>query len=73
MIGYNEISLPEIERRFGKGILEKVFEEAKAKRSTARLLLGPILEHFRYLFLGRNIALAGWMDHDRDTDRMANR
>jgi hypothetical protein len=30
MIGYNEISLPEIEHRFGKGILEKVFEEAKA-------------------------------------------
>jgi hypothetical protein len=30
MIGYNEISLPEIERRFGKGILEKVDEEAKA-------------------------------------------
>jgi hypothetical protein len=30
MIGYNEISLPEIERRFGKGILEKVDQEAKA-------------------------------------------
>ncbi|MBV8279235.1 MAG: hypothetical protein JO170_28775 [Verrucomicrobia bacterium] len=30
MIGYNEISLPEIERRFGKGILEKVDAEVKA-------------------------------------------
>ena len=30
MVGYNEISLPEIERRFGKGILEKVDNEAKA-------------------------------------------
>jgi hypothetical protein len=30
MIGYNEISLPEIERRFGKDILEKVDKEAKA-------------------------------------------
>jgi hypothetical protein len=30
MVGYNEISLPEIERRFGKGILEKVDKEAKA-------------------------------------------
>jgi hypothetical protein len=30
MVGYNEISLPEIERRFGKGILEKVDQEAKA-------------------------------------------
>ena len=30
MVGYNEISLPEIERRLGKGILQKVDEEAKA-------------------------------------------
>jgi hypothetical protein len=30
MVGYNEKSLPEIERRFGKGILEKVDQEAKA-------------------------------------------
>jgi hypothetical protein len=30
MVGYNEISLPEIERRFGKGILQKVDEDAKA-------------------------------------------
>ena len=30
MIGYNEIALPEIERRFGKDILQKVADEAKA-------------------------------------------
>jgi hypothetical protein len=30
MVGYNEISLPEIERRFGKGILQKAADEAKA-------------------------------------------
>jgi hypothetical protein len=30
MVGYNEIALPEIERRFGKNILEKVAAEAKA-------------------------------------------
>jgi hypothetical protein len=30
MVGYNEISLPEIQRRFGKDILQKVDEEAKA-------------------------------------------
>jgi hypothetical protein len=30
MVGYNEISLPEIERRFGKDIFEKVDAEAKA-------------------------------------------
>jgi hypothetical protein len=30
MIGYNEIALPEIQRRFGKEILQKVANEAKA-------------------------------------------
>lgn len=30
MIGYNEIALPEIQRRFGKDILQKVADEAKA-------------------------------------------
>lgn len=29
MIGYNEIALPEIERRFGKDILQKVADEAR--------------------------------------------
>jgi hypothetical protein len=30
MIGYNEIALPEIQRRFGKDILQKVADEATA-------------------------------------------